>query len=494
MNNELFATPPPAQPLAAELRPARAEDFVGQSHLLAPGKPLRRCLDAQPLHSMILWGPPGVGKTTLARLLCAAAHSRMLSLSAVMDGVKAIREAVATGRAERAAGRQCVLFVDEVHRFNKAQQDAFLPFVEDGTLTLIGATTENPAFELNSALLSRARVYRLRPLGEAELQTILRRGADALGLALSEAQTRRLALAADGDARRALNLVELAQGLADARAHNPADKPAPGPTHDHAPDSAHDHAPDSTHDHAPDSTHDHAPGPTQEHTNGPTHGRAHLSDAALNELLQGRARRFDKGGDEFYEQISALHKAVRGSSPDGALYWYARMLDGGCDPLYVARRVIRMASEDIGNADPRALSLSLDAWQTLERLGSPEGELALAQAIVYLACVPKSNAVYTAYRAARRAVEEGGSEPVPAHLRNAPTALAKAQGHGAGYRYAHDEPGAFAAGERYLPSSLAERRFYEPTERGLEGKIRARLEDLRRLDRESAVQRDPDPR
>ena len=445
MNNELFATPAPAQPLAAELRPARAEDFVGQSHLLAPGKPLRRCLDAQPLHSMILWGPPGVGKTTLARLLCAAAHSRMLSLSAVMDGVKAIREAVAAGRAERAAGRQCVLFVDEVHRFNKAQQDAFLPFVEDGTLTLIGATTENPAFELNSALLSRARVYRLRPLGEAELQTILRRGADALGLALSEAQTRRLALAADGDARRALNLVELAQGLADAGA------------------------------------------------NSPTHAHAHLSDAALNELLQGRARRFDKGGDEFYDQISALHKAVRGSSPDGALYWYARMLDGGCDPLYVARRVIRMASEDIGNADPRALSLSLDAWQTLERLGSPEGELALAQAIVYLACVPKSNAVYTAYRAARRAVEEGGSEPVPAHLRNAPTALAKAQGHGAGYRYAHDEPGAFAAGERYLPSSLAERRFYEPTERGLEGKIRARLEDLRRLDRESAVHRDPDP-
>lgn len=517
MNNELFATPAPAQPLAAELRPARAEDFVGQSHLLAPGKPLRRCLDAQPLHSMILWGPPGVGKTTLARLLCAAAHSRMLSLSAVMDGVKAIREAVAAGRAERAAGRQCVLFVDEVHRFNKAQQDAFLPFVEDGTLTLIGATTENPAFELNSALLSRARVYRLRPLGEAELQTILRRGADALGLALSEAQTRRLALAADGDARRALNLVELAQGLADAHVHNPADKPPPGPTYKHESGPTQKPAPDSTYKPAPDPTQEPANGPTQKPAPGPTqkpapdptqepangpphnhepnppHGRAHLSDAALNELLQGRARRFDKDGDEFYDQISALHKAVRGSSPDGALYWYARMLDGGCDPLYVARRVIRMASEDIGNADPRALSLSLDAWQTLERLGSPEGELALAQAIVYLACVPKSNAVYTAYRAARRAVEEGGSEPVPAHLRNAPTALAKAQGHGAGYRYAHDEPGAFAAGERYLPYSLAGRRFYEPTERGLEGKIRARLEDLRRLDRESAVQRDPDP-
>lgn len=477
MNNDLFAEPAPAQPLAAELRPARAEDFVGQSHLLAPGKPLRRCLDGRPLHSMILWGPPGVGKTTLARLLCAAAHSRMLSLSAVMDGVKAIREAVAAGRAERAAGRQCVLFVDEVHRFNKAQQDAFLPFVEDGTLTLIGATTENPAFELNSALLSRARVYRLRPLGEAELQTILGRGTDALGLALNEAQTQRLALAADGDARRALNLVELAHGLADARAHNPADKPAPDPAQKPADGP----------------TRKHETGPAPNHQHGPAHGRAHLSDAALNELLQGRARRFDKGGDEFYDQISALHKAVRGSSPDGALYWYARMLDGGCDPLYVARRVIRMASEDIGNADPRALSLSLDAWQTLERLGSPEGELALAQAILYLACVPKSNAVYTAYRAARRAVEEGGSEPVPAHLRNAPTALAKAEGHGAGYRYAHDEPGAFAAGERYLPSSLAERRFYEPTDRGLEGRIRARLEDLRRLDRESAVKRGPDP-
>ena len=481
MNNELFAKPAPAQPLAAELRPARAEDFVGQSHLLAAGKPLRRCLDGQPLHSMILWGPPGVGKTTLARLLCAAAQIRMLSLSAVMDGVKAIREAVAAGQAERAAGRQCVLFVDEVHRFNKAQQDAFLPFVEDGTLTLIGATTENPAFELNSALLSRARVYRLRSLGEAELQIVLRRGADALGLALSEAQTRQLALAADGDARRALNLVELAHGLADARANNRA----PGPTHHHSSGPAHQHAPDSPHERAQ--------GPTQQRAPGATDGRARLSDTALNELLQGRARRFDKGGDEFYDQISALHKAVRGSSPDGALYWYARMLDGGCDPLYVARRVIRMASEDIGNADPRALSLSLDAWQTLERLGSPEGELALAQAILYLACVPKSNAVYTAYRAARRAVEEGGSEAVPAHLRNAPTALAKAEGHGAGYRYAHDEPGAFAAGERYLPSSLAERRFYEPTDRGLEGKIRARLEDLRRRDRESAVKRGADP-
>ena len=473
MNNDLFGEPAAVQPLAAELRPARAEDFVGQTHLLAAGKPLRRCLDGQPLHSMILWGPPGVGKTTLARLLCAAAQIRMLSLSAVMDGVKAIREAVALGQTERAAGRQCVLFVDEAHRFNKAQQDALLPFVENGTLTLIGATTENPAFELNSALLSRVRVYRLRPLGEAALQTILRRGSDALGLALSEAQARQLALAADGDARRALNLVELAHGLADGHANNPAHNPVNKPTNKPVNSRAH--------------------GPAPKRAPGATDGHAHLSDTALGELLQGRARRFDKGGDEFYDQISALHKAVRGSSPDGALYWYARMLDGGCDPLYVARRVIRMASEDIGNADPRALSLSLDAWQTLERLGSPEGELALAQAILYLACVPKSNAVYTAYRAARRAVEEGGSEAVPPHLRNAPTALAKAEGHGAGYRYAHDEPGAFAAGERYLPLTLAGRRFYEPTDRGLEGKIRARLEDLRRLHRESAVKRGPDP-
>ncbi|MEO1079252.1 MAG: replication-associated recombination protein A [Pseudomonadota bacterium] len=426
MSDDLFAqSSPAAQPLAASLRPIDAADFVGQHEILAPGKPLRSCLDGEPLHSMILWGPPGVGKTTLAQLLCDSAGLRMVQLSAVMDGVKAIREAVAVGQAERARGQQCVLFVDEVHRFNRAQQDAFLPFVEDGTLTLIGATTENPAFELNSALLSRARVYRLRALTAEELAAVIERGEAALELELSSAQRDMLARAADGDARRALNLLELASSMAS----------------------------------------------------GPR-----LADEAIEEVVQGRHRRFDRSGDYFYDQISALHKAVRGSSPDGALYWYCRMLDGGCDPLYVARRVIRMASEDIGNAEPRALGIALDAWQTLERLGSPEGELALAQAITYLASLPKSNAVYTAFKAAQRCVAEGGSEEVPLHLRNAPTALAKQEGHGSEYRYAHDEEGGFAAGESYLPEALHTVRFYEPTDRGLEAHIRERLLTLRTLD------------
>jgi putative ATPase len=326
-----------------------------------------------------------------------------------------------------------VLFVDEVHRFNKAQQDAFLPYVENGTLTLIGATTENPAFELNSALLSRARVYRLLPLDETALTEVLLRAERREQITLTAAQRRRLALAADGDARRVLNLFELATSLADERGE--------------------------------------------------------LDERRFEEVMVGTPRRFDKGGDDFYDQISALHKAVRGSSPDAALYWYCRMLDGGCDPLYIARRVIRMASEDIGNADPRALGIALDAWQTLERLGTPEGELALAQAIVYLAAVPKSNAVYRAYKAARECVEKGGSEAVPVHLRNAPTALAKSEGHGAEYRYAHDEPGAFAAGESYLPAVLKDTRFYEPSDRGLEARIRARLEELRELDRTAPTQR-----
>lgn len=440
MSEDLFDITAPAgqQPLAAALRPLKPGELVGQQHLLAEGKPLWRCLRGEPLHSMVLWGPPGVGKTTIANMLCTASGVKMLKLSAVMDGVKAIREAVEVGKLEHTAGRQCVLFVDEVHRFNKAQQDAFLPFVEDGTLTLIGATTENPAFELNTALLSRARVYRLQPLSGEELELILRRAEACLELPLTDTQRSRLAVAADGDARRALNLLEIAGSLAQ-----------PGEP---------------------------------------------LGDSELEEVLQGPVRRFDRGADTFYDQISALHKAVRGSSPDATLYWYARMLDGGCDPLYIARRTIRMATEDIGTADPNALGVALAAWDTLERLGSPEGELALAQALVYLASLPKSNAVYTAFKAAQATVREGGSDEVPLHLRNAPTKLARAEGHGADYRYAHDEPGAYAAGENYFPESLRDSRFYYPKDSGLETRIRERLEGLRRRDAEASQQRYPSRR
>lgn len=429
------------QPLAARLRPADLAAFAGQSHLLAPGKPLREAIERGQLHSMIFWGPPGVGKTTLARIVAGRADAHFLQLSAVLSGVKEIREAIAEARQQRALGRDTVLFVDEVHRFNKSQQDAFLPHVEDGTVIFIGATTENPSFELNNALLSRSRVYRLRALEPGELLSVLRRGVEVLGadVVVADALLERIGSAADGDARRALNLLELAADLAET---------------------------------------------------SPT-GRE-ITEATLGEVLQASLRRFDKGGDLFYDQISALHKAVRGSSPDAALYWLCRMLDGGCDPLYLARRVVRMASEDIGNADPRALGLCLDAWQVQERLGSPEGELALAQAVVYLACAAKSNAVYQAYNEARAEVARHGSDEVPLHLRNAPTKLMKAEGYGAEYRYAHDEEGGYAAGENYFPESLKDRRYYFPVDRGLEQKIREKLDYLRARDRQSPQQRYPD--
>ncbi len=429
------------RPLADRLRPRRLDEFVGQPHLLAPGKPLRVAIERGQPHSMVLWGPPGTGKTTLAELLAGAGQAEFLRLSAVMAGVRDVRAAVERAQALwREQRRRTVLFVDEVHRFNKVQQDAFLPYVEDGTLTFIGATTENPGFALNNALLSRVRVYVLNSLDVVALRQVVDRalGDAERGLSgrwpLSEAARERLAQAADGDARRALIWLELAAELADAQ------------------------------------------GVTLE--------------AALAEAMSdGAGRRFDRGGDLFYDQISALHKAVRGSSPDAALYWFARMLDGGCDPLYIARRVVRMASEDIGNADPRALRLALDAWEAQERLGSPEGELTIAQAVVYLAVAAKSNAVYTAFGAARRDVERHGTLEVPPHLRNAPTALARELGHGEGCRYAHDEPNAYAAGECYFPEPLKDARYYEPTANGLEGRIREKLERLRELDRHSERRR-----
>ena len=430
----LNATNSGYQPLAARLRPTSLEDFAGQQHILAAGKPLRQAIESQQLHSMILWGPPGVGKTTLARIAAERASAHFLQLSAVLSGVKEIREAIARARQHKVGGSDTVLFVDEVHRFNKSQQDAFLPYVEDGTVIFIGATTENPSFELNNALLSRARVYKLRSLEAADIESVLARGMAVLGEGVSmEAGCRELIAAqADGDARKAINLLELSADLAE---------------------------------------------------------QGVITANTLEEVLQASLRRFDKGGDLFYDQISALHKAVRGSSPDGALYWYCRMLDGGCDPLYIARRVLRMASEDIGNADPRALTLCLEAWQVQERLGSPEGELAIAQAIIYLSCAAKSNAVYSAFNAAKADVEHGGSAEVPLHLRNAPTELMKSMDHGAGYRYAHDEAEGYAAGENYFPEALKDRQYYHPVDRGVEQKIAEKLKYLRERDKTSTIRR-----
>ncbi len=419
------------RPLADRMRPARLEEFVGQSHVLGPGTALRRSIEAGHPHSMVLWGPPGTGKTTLARLVAEASGAQFITLSAVMSGVKDIRASVDRARAAQQQGRATVLFVDEAHRFNKSQQDAFLPFVEDGTLIFIGATTENPSFELNNALLSRVRTYVLRSLTAEDLANLVRRalsdadrGLGERGLSITDSALERLVAVADGDARRALTLLEVASDLAETV----------------------------------------------------------IDDAVMDETTAAGLRRFDKGGEDFYDQISALHKAVRGSSPDAALYWLCRMLDGGCDPLYLARRVVRMASEDVGNADPRALTLALAAWDTQDRLGSPEGELTLAQAVLYMASVPKSNAVYKAYNRAMKHVRESGSLEVPLHLRNAPTKLMKELGYSQGYRYAHDEPDGYAAGEDYFPEELPPVRFYEPVDRGLEIRIGERLRRLRDLD------------
>ena len=427
------------KPLADRLRPQSLEDYFGQKHILAEGKPLFEAIKKGRLHSMIFWGPPGTGKTTLARLIAHQSEADFSPVSAVLSGVKEIREAVAKAKRQQDEHqRRTILFVDEVHRFNKSQQDAFLPHVEDGTVYFIGATTENPSFQLNNALLSRARVYVLRSLTEIELLQVLQRalgdadrGLGKFTITITLDVQKMFADAADGDARKLLNLLDLAVELSIDESDS-----------------------------------------------------AVIDESVASEVLSGGVRRFDSHGEDFYNQISALHKAVRGSSPDAALYWMCRMLDGGCDPFFLARRIVRIASEDIGNADPRGLQLALNAWEAQERLGSPEGELALAQAVVYLSCAAKSNAVYTAYNAARSDAEQSGSLDVPLHLRNAPTKLMKQLDYGKHYRYTHDEPHAYAAGESYFPEEMPKREYYKPVARGLEIKIAEKLKKLKGLDGE----------